>query len=161
MRKLELAASAGGESSLGGKQNLLFHLIIDSINNIIASMDGTILSIASMTLIDEIDYIMRDLGPIGKAVDLIVDSNKEDSSDGNDTTGSGEESSNGNIIEAVFAWEHLPSLVNLQAQASVTNLSFFLLHPSKAKNSNITLRYQHAPLSETRGWDAISRSFLG
>ena len=108
-----------------------------------------------------VDNVMLIMGPKGKSVDLIVDSNKEDSSDGNDTTGSGEESSHGTIIEAVFAWEHLPSLVNLQAQASVINLSFFLLHPSKAKNSNITLRYQHAPLSETRGWDAISRSFLG
>ena len=88
-----------------------------------------------------VDDVMLILGPIGKSVDLIVDSNKEDDSDDNDTTGSEDESNNDNSIEAVFSWEHLPLLVNSQAGASVINLPFFPLHPSKATFANIVLRY--------------------
>jgi len=112
-----------------------------------------------------VDYDTLILGPIDKAVDLIVDSNKEDTvgDTGNTDTGSGEESSNDNSsIDAVFSWEHLPSLVNPQARASVINLSFFLLHPSKATFADLVKRYQNAPFSETRGWGTIGRgSFPG
>ena len=59
MRNVKVAASDAGEFSLGEKHNLLLHLIINSINDIIASMDGTILLIASMPLIDKIDDMIH------------------------------------------------------------------------------------------------------
>ena len=52
-----------------------------------------------------VDYNTLILGSIDKAVDLMMDSNKEDASDGNDTTGSGEESNDDHSIDAVFPRE--------------------------------------------------------
>ena len=107
-----------------------------------------------------VDYNMLILGPADRSVFLIVASNKEDGSDGNDTTDSGDENSNGNSINAVFLWDHLPSLVNPQAWVSIINLSFFLLHLSKATFDNLVLRYQNALFSETRGRGTIGQGSL-
>ena len=97
-----------------------------------------------------VDYNTLILGSIDKAVDLMMNSNKEDATDGNDTPGSGEESNNDYSIDTVFSREVSP-----QARASVTNLLFFLLHLSKSTFANLVLRYQHASFSETRGWGTI------
>ena len=86
-----------------------------------------------------VDYDTLILGPVDKAVDLIVDN------------------SDGEGIDAVFSWEHVPSLMNPNARASVINLSFFVLRPSKATFKTLISRYQSAQFSEPRGWGDIGR----
>lgn len=107
-----------------------------------------------------VDYDTLVLGKLDKAVDLIVDSKKNAAADGvGDGKGRNDDI---NSIDAVFSWEHLPSLVDPQARASVINLSFFLLRPSKATFKELVLQYENAPFSETKGWGTIGRgSFPG
>ena len=100
-----------------------------------------------------VDYDTLVVAPVDKAVDLIVDSSSDD-----DDNGSGQV----NNIDAVFSWEHVPSLVNSKARASVINLSFFALRPSKDTFQKLLIRYKNAQFSEPRGWGTIGRgSFPG
>ena len=112
-----------------------------------------------------VDYDTLILGPIDKAVDLIVSNPSVDEEGGSGSDGdkggdNGEDS--GGSIDAVFSWEHLQSLSNPQARASVVNLSFFLLRPSKETFSTLISKYQNSPFSATRGWGTLGRgSFPG
>ncbi|KAL7535910.1 hypothetical protein ACHAXR_006803 [Thalassiosira sp. AJA248-18] len=109
-----------------------------------------------------LDYDTLILGPVDKAVDLIVDSNPQTVEDGGGGENGNTNYDNDSSIDAVFSWEHLPSLGNPQARASVVNLSFFLLRPSKETFAKLVSRYQNTPFSENRGWGSIGRgSFPG
>lgn len=101
-----------------------------------------------------VDYDTFILGPVDTAVDLIVDSTNNKDQGNNNDGDAGNINSNNNI-DAVFSWEHSPSLINPQARASVINLSFFLLRPSKSTFQKLLLRYQNAPFSKTRGWGTL------
>jgi len=105
-----------------------------------------------------VDYDTLILGKVDKAVDLIVDSGRNTAADGD---GNGRKD-DANGIDAVFSWEHLPSFVDPQARATVINLSFLLLRPSKATFAELVSQYENAPFSETKGWGTIGRgSFPG
>ena len=100
-----------------------------------------------------VDYDTLMVGNVDKAIDLIVDSTVDADDDS-----VLEES---NSIDAVFSWEHVPSIA-WDARASVINMSFFLLRPSKATFQKLLLRYQNAQFNEPRGWGNIGRgSFPG
>jgi len=95
-----------------------------------------------------VDYDTLLLGPVDKAVDLIVDSNVDDGINA--------------AVNAVFSWEYLPSLANPQYRASVINLSFFLLRPSKKTFDDLVERYLTGPFAKGKGWGKMGRgSFPG
>lgn len=92
-----------------------------------------------------VDYDTMILGPVDEAIDLITDNSNADVR------------GRGSSIDVVFSWKHVPSLVNPQSRASVINLSFFLLRPSKAKYAKLRRAYKSDPFSEGRGWGSIGR----
>ncbi len=106
-----------------------------------------------------VDYDTLILRPIDEVVDLIMESGVESQ---DDVVEQGDINSNNDGIDAVFSWEHLPSLINPHARASAINLSFFVLRPSKTTFDHLVKSYQTSAFSEGRGWGSIGRgSFPG
>ena len=99
-----------------------------------------------------VDYDTLVLGAADEVFDLITDNNNN-----------GGNSDNGNTsIDAVFSWEHVPSLINPQARASVVNLSFLVIRPSKETYAKIITTYETSPFVAGKGWGTIGRgSFPG
>jgi hypothetical protein len=103
-----------------------------------------------------VDYDTLILRPVDEVVDLIVTHTNTNNNNNSAIN------SNSNGVDAVFSWKHLPSLVNSQVRASVINLSFFLLRPSKSTFNELVHQYQTSPFSEIRGWGTHGRgSFPG
>jgi len=108
-----------------------------------------------------VDYDTLILRPVDEIVDLIV-TQRQQNNENIDNNNNNSANTNSNGVDAVFSWKHLPSLVNPQVRASVINLSFFLLRPSKLTFNDLVHHYQTAPFSETRGWGTHGRgSFPG
>lgn len=105
-----------------------------------------------------VDYDTLILRPIDEVIDLIMESGVENQ---DDVVDQGDRTNDGGI-DAVFSWEHIPSLVNSNARASVINLSFFALRPSKLTFAQLVRSYLTSAFSEGRGWGSIGRgSFPG
>ena len=105
-----------------------------------------------------VDYDTLILRPIDEVIDLIMESGVENQ---DDVVDQGDHTNDGGI-DAVFSWEHIPSLVNSNARASVINLSFFALRPSKLTFAQLVRSYLTSAFSEGRGWGSIGRgSFPG
>ena len=97
-----------------------------------------------------VDFDTLVLGSIDEALDLVV-------GDTNDVSTSGSSS-----VDAVFSWEHVPLLSHPKAMASVINLSFFVLRPSKETYAMLMTALKNAPFSASRGWGLTGRgSFPG
>lgn len=95
-----------------------------------------------------VDYDTLVLGSADEVYDLITDKSSTENG--------------GNSIDAVFSWEHVPSLINPIAKASVVNLSFLVIRPSKATFRNLISTYQSSPFAAGKGWGMIGRgSFPG
>jgi hypothetical protein len=88
-----------------------------------------------------VDYDTLILGAVDEAIDLI-----------NDNTKSEIES-----VNAVFSWKHIRSFGRHQYRASVVNLSFFVLRPSKEIYTKLRRAIKEAAFSESRGWGKIGR----
>ena len=88
-----------------------------------------------------VDYDTMILGSIDEAVDLI-----------NDDTKSEEERMN-----AVFSWKHVRSFGRPLYRASVINLSFFVLRPSKETYAKLRRAIKEARFTESKGWGSIGR----
>jgi hypothetical protein len=100
-----------------------------------------------------VDYDTLILRPIDEVVDLIMESGVESQ---DDVVDQGDNNSNDGI-DAVFSWEHLPSYVTPDARASVVNLSFFVVRPSKKTFKELVQSYLTSTFSEGRGWGSIGR----
>ena len=126
-----------------------------------------------------VDYDTLIVRPVDDVVDLIAKSNgsvgngaekrgggeggggREGDNVENDAGGGGGDDDDGGI-DAVFSWEHLPSLANPQVRTAVINLSFFLIRPSRSTLDELIRLYRTAPFSETRGFGTHGRgSFAG
>jgi hypothetical protein len=88
-----------------------------------------------------VDYDTLILGAVDEAVDLI-----------NDNTKSETES-----VNAVFSWKHVRFFGRPQYRASVVNLSFFILRPSKEIYAKLRRAIKEAVFSESKGWGKIGR----
>jgi hypothetical protein len=88
-----------------------------------------------------VDYDTLILGSVDEAIDLINDSSKGE----------------GDSVDAVFSWKHVPSFGRPQFRASVVNLSFFILKPSKDVFNKMRRSIKESPFSEVRGWGTIGR----
>lgn len=92
-----------------------------------------------------VDFDTLVLGSIDEALDLIVGDK------------SGEAGGGGSSVDAVFSWEHVPLMTHPEAKASVINLSFFALRPSKDIFDLLVATLKKAPFSATRGWGHTGR----
>jgi len=126
-----------------------------------------------------VDYDTLIVRPVDDVVDLIANGNGRSGGGGVEKRGEGEEGGregggndekndagddddDGGMIDAVFSWEHLPSLANPQVRTAVINLSFFLIRPSKSTLDELIRLYRTAPFSETRGFGTHGRgSYAG
>eukprot|EP00986_Skeletonema_menzelii_P014047 scaffold8817_cov148-Skeletonema_menzelii.AAC.11 len=95
-----------------------------------------------------VDFDTLVLGSVDEALDLIV----------GDKNGGASSSS----VDSVFSWEHIPLMAHPEAKASVINLSFFALRPSKEMYELLVKTLKQAPFSATRGWGSTGRgAFTG
>ena len=92
-----------------------------------------------------VDFDTLVLGSVDEALDLIV----------GDKNGGASGSSSS--VSAVFSWEHVPLMSHPEAKASVINLSFFVLRPSKDMYELLVATLKKAPFSATRGWGSTGR----
>jgi hypothetical protein len=93
-----------------------------------------------------VDFDTLVLGSIDEALDLIVDNKDDGTSDGASSS-----------VDAVFSWEHVPLIKHPEAKASVINMSFFVLRPSKKVYNLLLATIKKAPFSATRGWGSTGR----
>ncbi len=155
-------------------RNYLYENVGDQVPDLIRLYAYELEEYDAVAFVDFDTLIIR---PVDEVVDLIVDGRRGreggdgkgglgGSLNGGDLGGKGgggnEDVDNDNSISAVFSWEHLPSLVNPEVRSTVINLSFFLIHPSKATFDRLLDLYQNAPFSGERGWGDHGRgSFPG
>ncbi|KAL3809740.1 hypothetical protein ACHAXA_009242 [Cyclostephanos tholiformis] len=113
-----------------------------------------------------VDFDTLIIRPVDEVVNLIVDGRRggrdgdggglggypEGGDPGREVGIGNEDVDDGNGIDAVFSWEHLPSLDNPEVRSTVINLSFFLIRPSRATFDRLLDLYKNAPFSEERGW---------
>jgi len=92
-----------------------------------------------------VDFDTLVLGNVDEELDLIVD-------DKNDVASGGSSS-----VDAVFSWEHVPLMKHPEAKASVINLSFFVLRPSKEVYKLLVATLKKAPFSAKKGWGSTGR----
>ncbi|KAL3782215.1 hypothetical protein HJC23_001035, partial [Cyclotella cryptica] len=88
-----------------------------------------------------VDYDTLILGSVDEAIDLIND-NRKDKDDS---------------VDAVFSWKHVSSFGHPQLRASVVNLSFFILRPSKERYVKLRRAIKESQFSEVKGWGSIGR----
>jgi hypothetical protein len=89
-----------------------------------------------------VDYDTLILGSVDEAVDLINDESK---------------TSEMESVNAVFSWKHVRSFGRPQYRASVINLSFFIVRPSKETYAKLRRALKESVFSETKGWGTIGR----
>ncbi|KAL7521243.1 hypothetical protein ACHAWX_007502 [Stephanocyclus meneghinianus] len=88
-----------------------------------------------------VDYDTLILGSVDEAIDLINDNSKDKD----------------DSVDAVFSWKHVGSFGNPQLRASVVNLSFFILRPSKERYVKLRRAIKESQFSEAKGWGNIGR----
>ena len=90
-----------------------------------------------------VDYDTLILGSVDDAVDFLMV---------NDNSKSEEVA-----VNAVFSWKHIRSFGRPRYRASVVNLSFFVLRPSKDTFAKLKRAMNESIFSESRGWGKIGR----
>ncbi len=92
-----------------------------------------------------VDFDTLVLGTVDEELDLIVDDKNDGASVGSSS------------VDAVFSWEHVPLMRHPEAKASVINLSFFVLRPSRQMYKLLVATIKKAPFSAKKGWGATGR----